>query len=210
MISALTRSAGVTMFVACIYAVPVAGTVRPQGTVTLSYLLPEHVTLHEPVILDIVVDNQSEHPVNLDLGWRRIEKFRLALLKPDGQIMPPRAKDPEGVSLIGQFSVAASERYRQWIALDELVDFDTIGRYALTVQFVGGIGAVPDVLVRVDRNQTIPITVLPRDEDTLRATCAKFAGVTLESMNADRYMRAATALAWVRDPVAVPYLRQIA
>ena len=192
------------------------GTVCPlagSGTardVTLAYELPDRVTLHEPIVLDIVIDNASGHPVGVHLGWHRVGNFHLTLVKPNGDVVSPRSQDPEGVAPLDTFSIEPSTRHTQWMVLNAFFDFDTAGQYELGVQFSGTIRAATDAMVRADRSRTLSITILPRDEATLRTTCNRLAAIATQSMNAERSMRAATALAWTVDPVAVPWLRDVA
>ena len=206
------RSAVLAFLIACSHA-SLFGFRNLDDGVTLAYFLPDHITRHEPVILDTLIENQSGQPVAVDLGWHWLEHFRWTLKKPNGETVDgrdPHAQDPDSISPLGVVSIAPAAQHAQWMVLNEVFDFDAVGQYELTIQFDGAIRAPAGVDVHPKRVQTFHVTVQPRDEGALRSTCANLAAMATQSLNADRYYRAATALAWTVDPVAVPFLRDVA
>jgi hypothetical protein len=177
--------------------------------VNVSYSLESSVvTMHEPVIVSVAVFNESRQPVTVRLGRDRKESFSLAIEWPDGS-MHKRPETPirEGAFDPGNVSVAPGQRLLHRLLLNEWASFPAPGEYKLEVRLLTPIelssGAkTPSAPYRTSFN------VLPRDESKLKAACERLVE-QIESTDRVREANdAAAALAYIDDPIVVPYLER--
>jgi hypothetical protein len=179
--------------------------------VALSFDFPEQrLTLHEPVILTFKVTNNAPGAIKLFLGEDRKAGFSFTLMKPDGTTVKLPPYRPEGLSVSGDLSVQPGESYFQNLLLNEWYDFASLGTYELDARLVQPILADSGVSYGGNAGLSARIEITPRDELTLSKTCDNLAsaveGATSASQEA---VESALALSYIRDPIAVPYLRRV-
>jgi hypothetical protein len=144
----------------------------------------------------------------MEMGYDRIGSFEFQLTSPDGHRDVARPTPHEGGATVGSFALAARELFARKIVLDNWLNFSAEGAYALEVRFDGAIRPVsPAVTVDAVRVWRFAIRVLPRNDVRLEEKCKEFlAGIRVCCSQATTDAR--EELAWVRDPVAVPYLEK--
>ncbi len=177
--------------------------------VTVAYSVePSVVTMHEPVIVRFDVFNESMQPITLQLGADRKENFSFVLRGPDGseQKRPPWPRR-EGVFRIGRVNLGPGERLRHQLLLDEWASFAAVGEYELDVRLMAPIELFYGAQFLSEPHRT-RLKVVPRDESRLKAVCERFIAQIESTDNVEEMQAAASALAVVDDPIAVPYLQR--
>jgi hypothetical protein len=184
----------------------------PEGVeVSVSTVGGPEFTLHSPVVAEFRVVNRSASPVQVDAGWDRVGNFTFTLLNPLGRqtVGRPQSSGVGGIHRGFTFTLAKGASESAWTVLDEWLDFSSVGTYELTARFVGQVRSVSGELLDVQRNWQWKITIKPRDVTALERTCADLARRT-RSVNAAEQLRASRILSFVKDPVAVRYLQEVA
>ena len=165
------------------------------------------LTLHEPVILVFSVKNNSSQMISLDLGQDRKGGFSFSITRPDGSKLNLPRYLREGLAAPGSVTVGAGESYSEDILLNEWYDFSIAGNYVvegrLSQPVVTALGAETDSGFRET------LTIGPRDEVALNKSCGALADQVEGSRSYESAAQATLALSYVRDPVAVPYLRRV-
>jgi hypothetical protein len=100
--------------------------------------------------------------------------------------------------------VKPGEQYDEWLVLNQWLDLSPVGSYDLLTRFDGSVISLGRA-VEVDREWRQKITIVPRDEGELRRAAARLREAALAGF-ATTERRAVTALAYMTDPVAIPYL----
>lgn len=163
----------------------------------------------EPVVLNFTVANDSPQAFRLDLGFDREGGFIFTVKGPDGTTTRlPSKKGRDGLSRLGRFEVAPHEGYSQQLLLGEWFEFNAPGVYEIksTLRHSTQTG---DVEATACGEGDLVFEITPFDEEQLRRVCEELLerftrSVTHYQTAAD----AARALAAVKSPVAVPYLRR--
>jgi hypothetical protein len=174
--------------------------------VSVSYSLESSATtMHEPIIVRFEVYNGSKEPMTVDLGDDRTEAFAIQVKWPDGtaQKRPP-APLREGIRRMGNLSLAPGEHLRHELLLNEWASFNAAGKYELDVRLLTPIETVGGKFVSEPYHASF--RVLPRDEARLKATCERLVRQIESTDNVSEARDAAAALAYVDDPIVVPYL----
>jgi hypothetical protein len=182
---------------------------REPQQVTLAYDIPvTAVSLGEPVVMTVLLRNESDAPVDIDLGQSPEDRFRYELRAPDGTTRMIQPTERLRLAPSGRGAVPPSLWVKHEVILDEHLDFGREGRYTLVVRFDGKVAPRSTAVVAsVPRERTFNITVLPRDPERLRQFCALNLAETLAGP--PRTTEAARRLIYVRDPVAIPFIRDM-
>jgi len=185
------------------------GSHPPDQPVTISYAIAaQQVTLHEPVILAFNVTNGSSEPIKLNLGEDRKGGFSFILTTPDGVKRQLPTYISEGVSALGTFSIQPGESYSQNLLLNEWYGFSEIGKYELEGHLADPLVIGIGVGYRRDAGFRATLEIGPRDELALAKTCEALANQIDASNSYQQSADATLALSYVKDPIAVPYLRR--
>jgi hypothetical protein len=179
-----------------------------QPTPAIQFHLPDRLTLREPVVFDFAVINDLAEPISVDMGWNRIGHFAFDVRKPDGLVVSARPEPRGGVSRLSRVTVDARQRYEHWLVLNEWLTFDQIGTYQLTIRFSGTLTNSAGRRISVNP-MSHSFEVFDRDEQALRNRCAALVREAIHSDGLPEEQRAATALSFVEDPVAIPYLAEL-
>jgi hypothetical protein len=177
--------------------------------VRVSYSVePTVITMHGPVIVHFDVVNESTQPITLRLGIDRKENFSLVIQRPDGSEhkRPPLARR-EGAFRVGNVELGPGKRLRQQLLLNEWASFTTPGEYELDVRLLTPI-EISSGAKFVSEPYHTSFKVLPRDESQLKAVCERLVQQIKSTNDVSEMHDAASALAHVDDPIAVPYLEK--
>jgi hypothetical protein len=164
------------------------------------------ITLHEPVLVNFVVNNTQPGTIGLDLGADRKESFRVTITLPDGTQTKPQKLMINGLARIGKIKILPGDVYKQKLLINEWVDFPQPGLYTIGVEMIAPIstenGKVILNFVRNDFN----ILILPRSTQALENVCNNLLNQLLIAKSSDQAIEMATILSFIKDPVAIPYL----
>lgn len=168
------------------------------------------LTLHEPVVFNAVVRNQSGERLKVDFGKNFVAGFYFTLTSPDGSVkiadpsLPRRADQgwEPGVVTVDPFS-----EYKQPILLNDWFDFLQVGTYQLDVRFRGSFASQVQTF-QISQTESVQIEVRPFDERLLRARCENLLRGLQSGATAKQWTENAQALAAVNHPIAVEYLNR--
>jgi hypothetical protein len=189
----------------CALVSPVSGSAQgtPGAAVTVA-LEKELVTQHEPVLLRFTLRNSSSKQAVFELGYGEEKaNVKVTVTDPDGRLWPK----PRPVPQFGFKETILAEPFStsvRSIVLNDWFTFDKLGRYRIDMAVPPSTGSSPANLQIPDTPLTL--TVLPRDEVALAASCADLVRRLENRKSAADADAAANALSKVDDPVAVPFL----
>jgi hypothetical protein len=183
------------------------GIAQKTGRVTVSYKITSPITLHEPVIVAFSIKNGLDEQVKFDLGHNRKSKFLFAITQPNGSVVNPPPLSEEGIGRIGRLSLGPGENYSQELVLNEWYDFNQPGGYQVEIRLADPIQTTGGGKLAAPTKQVLNLSIEPRDPAVLQARCAKLVKTVEESL--EKTTDAALALSYVKDPIAVPYLKRL-
>lgn len=169
----------------------------------------ETITLHEPVIVRLRAVNKSNQPAGLDLGFNREGNLRFLIQAPGKEPFRVAPRLDEGLSRYGAAMVAAGQTYTQDILLSALYAFPAKGNYLIQAELSHGGPSGREDQPAAFKSQKMALHVLSRNPSKLRRVCADLAEKMM-SGDAESALESATALSYVDDLVAVPYLERAA
>lgn len=197
---------------ACVTAlltlVPPAG--FAQGRVEVNFELPHSsVTANEPVYVRISVQNGLEEGIvfssNLD------SRIELWVTEPGGSTVHVRPVAHGGLVQVSTVPIPPESSGAASALLNELYKFKKPGDYRLKVKLTASIRTDSRRLIESvsQDSQELRLSVLPRDPQRLEEVCKALAKAASGYSDYAALKEAATALSYVEDPVAVPYLQQV-
>ena len=207
-----TRSLRITITGILVLALLVpGGTLAKTDELVRISLAPTsiEVTLHEPVLLELTIENGRNEEVKVDLGHDRKRNLLFSIFDEAGMRRTIPRLFRGGIGRPGKISIAKNTIYRQKLLLDEWYQFPTPGQYMFEIDLLEEITTLLGVGVQTVLTELVSVTVLARDEEKLRATCQLLAETVLHQKYSETPNQAAQALLYVRDPVAVPSLSQV-
>ncbi len=154
--------------------------------VSVSYSLPTaQVSLHEPIVINFQVDNETARVIGLDLGQDRKGEFVFTVTSPEGATLHLPQYRHNGISQYGTVSVQPGESFSQSLLLNEWYDnFNVPGKYVLGAR-------------------------LTKDPARLEKVCADLAKQVETAPNPEAAQEPALMLSYIEDPIAVPYLARV-
>lgn len=177
-------------------------------TPSLTYRMAPEFSLHQPVVVEIILVNSSASSVDAQLGRNRRGRFHLHVGRPDGTFLaiePGAIRTADELSTPGGFVLASGERYADRILLNEWSTFDQVGDYSLRITFDGSL-RVGDQDVAVNRDVVMAFRVIPRSETLLVDTAAHLLDTIKVDPDPMRRWQAAQELSYMTDSTAVHYL----
>lgn len=187
------------------------------SAVSLAFDVVSPSTQHEPVVLYLVVRNQTSGRVFIDLGRNLVGNTRVTITPPGPQGSPitideSLPKGAGGLSVRGTMFIEPQRTFEHEIVLNRWADFDSVGAYRIQADFVGRLESTEGkpIAVAVGRHWVGTLRVTPRNEQSLRAVCEKLTKEIEATDDAERLLRAIEKLSAVKDPVAVEYLDRAA
>src|SRR5258708_15595731 len=134
--------------------------------VTITYLVPSvAITLHEPVIWRLQIQNTSSEVIQLDLGKNRNENFIVSYTGPDAETPQTVTLRKPGFGVAGTISISPAETYEQDILLNQWIRFTRAGRYEIEIQLFRPVQ--PKDNATVLRPFKAAIEILPPDSKRL-------------------------------------------
>jgi hypothetical protein len=172
----------------------------------MDYSLPKTTTLGEPAIMTVRLFNSTGVRIVADFGVADQTAFVFLHTPPDGQklrVTPafmPASRPRTTRHLLRDTS------HTVVIVMDQWLDLSRPGRHTIDVEFHGAVeieGGAPAALKREAR---LTIDVKPRDPARLEQRGAEWLKQISTLPPGSDAATAASALACMRDPLAVPYL----
>lgn len=181
-----------------------------QGGVAASFALQSSsVSLHEPVVVYMVIHNGLAEKANVDLGYDREGALEFSLVQPDGSTSTaPHLRRRQGISRLPELSLGPDETYWQELVLNEWYPFSKPGNYKIQMRLDTAIGKDSTVPAMTEFSQDLYLQVGPLDEQRLEKVCEGLASAAMQ-MNAETALDAARSLSYFDDAVAVPYLARL-
>lgn len=193
-------------------ALATLATAQVPNRATLSWHFPSNVSLHAPLTADLALTNDSKQDVHVFLGAEGVDHFWFDLVGPDGVRHVVVPQFPEGPVGAEGLRAEPGERVAVTIHLSKWLDLEQVGEYSLMIHASTNIMYGPPDLQGVlapTFEWRERITVVPRDPEALRRTCATLLHQTLgQDFGVAEY--AMRDLSFIRDPVAVPSLVEAA
>jgi hypothetical protein len=167
-----------------------------------------HVTAHEPIILDLAIENNAKDSAHVSLGRDRKEGLTIEIRSPSRdktRLVWPRRS---GFSRVGDFEIAPAGQYLQSYILDEAYNFAEVGQYEVEATLANPI-LIHGVPTATPNSFHARIEIEPRNEAALEKRCEFIVTQIEQASSFQDAADAALALSYVRDPVAVPFLQKL-
>ncbi len=199
-----TRAVALQVFILALVA-PISGATAFAREVEISWQL-EHPTvgLHEPILVKFRANNHSNNAIVIDLGNNSKENMQFTIKSEDGKLLNvARLNFSDGISFPGAVSLKPGDDYEQKVVMSEWYVFSVPGTYRIEAQFLD------ETLPISDTANELILEITPRDSSHLTEICERLAKQAIEtSIYVDADL-AATALSYVDDPVAVPFMERV-
>jgi len=168
------------------------------------------INLHEPVFVALSVKNGLSEEVQIDLGFNRKSKFDIMITDPNAsRVKVPRLGE-EGFGIDGKILVQPGKTYVQILLLDGWYEFAKSGTYQVEISLVNQLRIQSGAPVNAKTSGKFTLQVGPRDVYKLTKVCEELTRMAVDpAASAEKATEAAAALAYVRDPVAVPFLAEL-
>lgn len=177
--------------------------------IVVSYTLEDSLlSLSQPLILELSVYNNSSKPINLDLGPDLKANFIFTVTWPNGITVQLPQWWREGIARIGEISVAAESQFSERFVLNEWSDFRELGKYTLEIKLATSIQSEDGNKIQEVRPYSTSFEILPRDEEVLVKKCEEWIKIIETSSSSKEDKEAALALSYIRDPIAIPYMKR--
>ena len=206
----MNRRACVCFATAGVFLLPVSVGARhpaPSG-IRFSYVLPQTLTLHEPVCLVSTISNETSDTAQIDLGQDRKGAYVLAVTQPSGVKIDLPPHSHEGISRLSTLVLEPGQFYTQTLVLNEWYAFGTPGRYHVQVRLIHPALVGASSTQVADPGFQADIEIQPRSAQRLEATLNELTRRIEDSASYEQAAEAATTLRYVTDPLAVPYLEK--
>jgi hypothetical protein len=166
------------------------------------------ITLHEPLIIDFVVNNTHAETLTFDLGPDRKENFRFTFTRPGGATQAQQLRK-EGVARLGKVTIQPGESYKQQLLVNEWFDIPQPGNYTVSIEMITPIVSQKGQVITKSASNRFTIEVLPRDPEKLKDICESLFTRITTSNSHEQASESATTLSFISDSVAVPYLEKM-
>ena len=184
-----------------------------EDAVPISFALEKpSVTLHEPVFVELTIENRLDEPVTFELGFQERAHFRFILTEPAGSKVSPPAAWEGGLGATGHISLKAGSTFERKVLVNEWYQFSKAGSYgaemkvtSLALRTASGTLLANEVL-----SPHMSLQVDPVDPATLSQVCQSLLESARTSHGYAKRAEAGLALSYILDRVAVPYLAKLA
>ena len=205
---------GLLLLKAIAIQTPLSGAQSQNDVRLVVSLEASQLGLHEPIYAVFSIENHLSETLEVDLGldnlrMRRRATFAFSITDPDGRVLqiPPFPTYPDGnFGNPAVVSIKPGSTYKLRLLLNEWYEFRSIGDYR--------VGVKTDAVFRTESGRTVlPSTASiivarmgPKNENRLTRICNDLAKL-VETSDLEGQVEAIQAMSYVRDPVAVPYMK---
>lgn len=185
------------------------GCASPPGEPRLAMrLVEDEISLHEPMVVELAIENPTSTTIEVDLGTAGIEALEIEILGRDNRnverIAP--ALGPKTWHAGGNLRLQPDEEYRSHLVLGQWFALQEPGDYEVIIEFTGPVVDQRGGEVEVERRFELPLRVLPRDPERLREVAGKLVQKACQSRDLEAAYEGAQVLSTIDDPTVVPYL----
>lgn len=166
-------------------------------------------SLHEPVVVDFVVKNDSSEAITFDLGADEKENFQLSLTRPNSASSQSRRIIKGGFAILGKITIRPGQFYRKRLLINEWFDLPQIGAYTISVNLLAPIQSERGRVVAKGANFRATFEITSRNPIKLQELCASLLTRITTSKTYQQAKDAATELSFVQDSVAIPFLEKV-
>lgn len=186
------------LFIVGLLTLSTSGAQSSQSDLRCTLTAKSSFTQGEPILLRLKLENSSNGPRGIDLGYDREGAFLFRLVRPDGfSIDLPQTKIRGGIALLGEITIPARENHSQQIILDNWYKVNEPGTYRVALE----------ILYSPCARQELRFEITPEDLDRLKSVCNELLdAIEKNKLHYAKAADAAKALAQVHNPIAVPYL----
>ena len=186
------------------------GSAGAQGGVKVIFAPPSpSPTLHEPVFFELQIHNGLAEGIAFDLGHNRKSNLQFTITQPDGTVVQPPRLSESGLGRIGRLTLEAGKTYRQRLLLDEWFQFPRPGVYKVKAELVTTVTTASGQVVKTGASGAVSLEILPADPEALSRAGRQLAAAATNPSNAAEAIEASLALSHMRDPAAVPFLKEV-
>jgi hypothetical protein len=184
-----------------------------ENAVPVSFALQESsVTVHEPVFVELRIENSLAEQVTFELGFQEKANYHFILTEPGGSTVSPPGLQEGGMGATGHMALKAGSTFERRVLVNEWYQFSKPGRYGIQLQvtalairtasgtLIANEASSPPMLLQVD----------PADPTRLSEVCQNLLESVRTSRGYAKRAEDAVALSYILDPVAVPYLAKLA
>jgi hypothetical protein len=167
-------------------------------------LVPKEKVIVAGQPLAVTLELKSSSLLRFDLGANHTANLRFTINGPTGRKIESQLPTPD-FTVPGMITLSPGMTYLQTINLAPILKAEVPGLYQVGVEIVGN----PNVIFKVDSEIPANILVNPKDSEQLRLACEELGRrIEVASSSSDR-LEAASELASIRDPVAVPTIQKL-
>jgi hypothetical protein len=172
----------------------------------LDFTLPKSTTLGEPAIMTARLWNTTGYRIMVDFGVNDQTEFVFLHARPDGSTVRVTPSLTPASRMRTSHLMLRDTSYTASVVLDQWLDLSETGRHTLDVEFHGAVSIDGGDPAALKRHARLPIDVKPRDPARLEKRGAEWLKQISTLSPGNDARTAASALAAMRDPVAIPYL----
>jgi hypothetical protein len=205
---AVNLSSRSAVFLAMLLVCVAAGATQPTSGVISVQLERPTISLGEPVLMQVRVDNRASGPLDLDLGGDGTENILISIIGPDGKIRqkPPTIRK-EGVVFFGNVHLESGGSYVETVVLNQWFQFEETGRYEIKIALQSPLRIAGKNIPGGDF--VLPLEISPRNPSQLASACSQLVSRIHAEGSAQDSLSAALALSFVHDSIVVPYWAQV-
>jgi hypothetical protein len=172
-------------------------------------LVDSQVVLHQPVLVNFIIQNNLSEAVKLKLGQNYKQGFLFSVVTPNGKRVQLPQLTREGTSVIGDVLIEPQQTYTQKILMNEWIDFSSVGKWKIEGRIANPIKTGDEKIIKADSSFSVTLDVQGENTEHLRKVSDSLVQRINQSTGYKERAEAALALSYVNDPVAVPYLEKV-
>ena len=197
-----------TVFLAMLLLFMAGGVAQTtSGAISVQLERPA-VSLGEPVLMQVRVDNRASVPLDLDLGGDGTENILISIVGPDGKTRrkPPTIRK-EGIVFFGKVHLESGGSYAQTVVLNQWFQFEETGRYEIKIALQSSLRIAGKSIPAGDF--VLRLEISSENPSELAAACSQLVSRIHAEGSAQDSLSAALALSFVHDSIVVPYWAQV-
>jgi hypothetical protein len=166
------------------------------------------VSLGEPVLMQVRIDNRASVPLDLDLGGDGTENILISIVGPDGKTRhkPPTIRKDD-IIFFGNVHLESGGSYAQTVVLNQWFQFEETGRYEIKIALQSPLRIAGKSIPAGDF--VLPLEISPGNPSQLASACSQLVSRIHAEGSAQDSLSAALALSFVHDSIVVPYWAQV-
>lgn len=182
-----------------------------EGKILVSFTLTTNAfTKHEPIVLTLIIKNESEQEVKMNLGSHQEEAIDVLVTLPTGKILRKPHSIEEGVGSTSEVIIKPDELYTQNILLSKWFRFENIGEYKINVSLDKHYQTNETLNLLANSSTDLKLSVQKNNPKKLDEISNRLLNTIVSAESYKDVYEAALNLSYIKDPVAVPYMERAA